>query len=75
MKYPPRGLIQEPISRPPSSLSSHVDDSLKLRSHDIGVFLHVLYDSVNILEESHMAELIYLVMTDRLIFHHISDII
>ena len=34
------------------------------------MFLHMLYDSVHILEEADMAKLIHLVVSDRLYLHH-----
>ena len=66
MKYPPRG------ADPGSDLKSakfsfkNFKNSLKLRTQDICMFLHMFYNSVNIFEETYMTQLIYLIMSDRL---------
>ena len=41
--------------------------SFKLRTDDIGMFSHMLYHSVNILEETYMTQLVYFVMADGLV--------
>ena len=38
------------------------------------MLLHMLYDSVDIFKQYYMTKLVYLVMSDRLYLHHITDI-
>ena len=39
---------------------------LEFRAQDVGMLSHVLYHAVDILEETHVAELIHFIMTDSL---------
>ena len=44
----------------------NVLNCLEFRAQDVGMLSHVLYHAVDILEETHVAELIHFIMTDSL---------
>ena len=58
MKYPPRGAIQEPISKSAKLCFQSIKYSVELRTHDVCVFLHMLNHAVDISKESCVAQLI-----------------
>ena len=47
---------------------------LELRADDGRVFLHMFGQPVDVLEETHVAELVYLVVADRLVLQLIQDV-